>query len=107
MKKEEILEKSRKSNMDEREEKIETKSDSIGMWAMLALLIFYLYWRIFHNMDAADIESIISAQIAASCLYKYRQKRDKKIYLIFGLACTFSTICLVVVFIIRGAVILK
>lgn len=101
MKKEEILERSRKSNMDEREEKIETKSDSIGMWAMMALLTFYLYWRIAHNMDANDIMSIISAQLAASWLYRYRQKRDKKVYLILGLACTFSTICLLAVFIIR------
>lgn len=100
MKKEEILEKSRKSNlfMDEREKKIDDESYSLGMIGMLALVVFYSFWRMAHHQEFSDMMSIMTIEGAAVSFYKYRKMPEKKIYIICGIFNTIATIAFIAAF---------
>lgn len=82
MKKEDILEKARRENKDEREEQVNIAANKIGWMGVSAVMLFLIIWRAIHNESAVDIMMILMAQIVAASFYQYVKMQGKKVYLI-------------------------
>lgn len=61
MKKEEILARSKKENIngDEREKNVRTKRDAFSLWGFIVLGIVIMIIKLFHTKSPADIISIM------------------------------------------------
>ncbi|WP_159881674.1 DUF6442 family protein [Paenibacillus puerhi] len=79
MKKEEILEKSRKSGLDEREEKIEGDSNDISLIFVLALTLIFAIWNLMHGVYSYDLYALFTACVAGRSIYKYSQLKSGKL----------------------------
>ena len=72
MKKEEILEKSKKAGIDEREEMIETDSSNWGLITVLAMVLIFGIWNLLHGVKGYEFISIFTAYLATTSFYKYK-----------------------------------
>lgn len=97
MTKEEILEKSKKSGVDERERMVELNSINWGLATVLTLVVFFHIWNLIHGEASYDLSVILAAYITATSFYKYK-KLEGKSYLIAGIAGTIGTIAAVLAF---------
>ncbi|GAA3402543.1 DUF6442 family protein [Paenibacillus hodogayensis] len=79
MNKEDILEKSRKSRFDEREQKILGDSNEIGLMVVLALTLFFAIWGLLHGVYRYDLYAVFTACVAARSVYKYFQLKSVKL----------------------------
>ncbi|HHT97298.1 MAG TPA: hypothetical protein GXZ90_05335 [Clostridiales bacterium] len=82
MKKEEILEKARRENKDEREEQVTIRANKIGWMSVSVVAIFLIVWRDIHNESASDIVMIIMVQFIAASSYRYVKMPEKKVLLV-------------------------
>ncbi|WMJ81750.1 DUF6442 family protein [Clostridium sp. MB40-C1] len=104
MKKEEILEKSKRENLwqDERNKQIEIKSHNYAALIGNVILLVVIFWKQVHKMPYDDLMGILGIQFAVSILYKYKNKSENKLYLIAGIMMLFAGIVYLVDFFING-----
>lgn len=91
MKKEEILEKSKKTGIDEREEMIEIGSYNCGLITVLGMLLFFGIWNLVHGVRSYELISIFTAYITTTSFYKYKKLGAKKL-LVSGVLGTIGVI---------------
>lgn len=85
MKREEILRKAQQENIDEREEKINTKAYQIGAVAVGIVMLLLIIIKNIFNDSTLDITIILVTHATAASFYQYFNMREKKIYLISGI----------------------
>jgi len=78
MKKEEILEKSRSENKDEREEIVRDKSMRWTLVAMAALSAVFAYIRGTKGESVMDLAVVVCGSVGVSFLYRYFWTRKKE-----------------------------
>ena len=103
MDKNEVLAKSRIENkyMDEREEKIDSKSGLFGFTGITILIILYIIFKVTNNQPFTDILSILTAHLTIISIYKYRCIPEKKFFLTSGIIYGLITIGLIIFYIIE------
>jgi|GEM_PF-2341766 len=103
MKREEILERNKKSlsvNGDEREILISGRANIIakGVFSVtIALLILFKQWK---GLDTYDLWGVFFIYCASESLYKYYCLKEKKI-LFTGIGFTIAAICYLAVFFLK------
>lgn len=104
MKKEEILEKSKRENLweDERSKQVTLKSETKAAEIGNIILIVVIFWKIIHKMPYSDLFGILWIQIAISTLYKYKNKTEGKLYLFLGIVLLCASIVFLLDFFING-----
>ncbi|MBU3129810.1 DUF6442 family protein [Clostridium tagluense] len=104
MKKEEILEKSKRENLweDERSKQVKIKSEEYASQIGNLILALVMLWKMFHKMPYGDLFGIFSIQIAISSLYKYKNKTESKLYLVIGVMMLFASSVFLLDFFING-----
>ncbi|MBZ9623173.1 DUF6442 family protein [Clostridium sp. FP2] len=104
MKKEEILEKSKRENLweDERSKQVKIKSEEYASQIENLILALVMLWKIFHKMPYGDLFGIFFIQIAISSLYKYKNKTESKLYLVIGVMMLFASSVFLLDFFING-----
>ncbi|HEX3028908.1 MAG TPA: DUF6442 family protein [Clostridia bacterium] len=78
MKKEEILEKSRKTGIDEREYMIETGSFNWGLITVLSMVLFFGIWNWAHGVRSPELASIFAGYVTTTSFYKYKKLGSNK-----------------------------
>jgi phosphate/sulfate permease len=98
LKKNEILEKSRNENFDERDEHIDNESFIYGYLGVLIISVLIIIWNTIHGKPYSDLSSIICASIASASFFKY--KKNKRMRSLFAglLAASASIACLILYF---------
>ena len=91
MKKEEILEKSRKADFDEMGKNIDEKANMYGGTAVICLSLIFGVYKILNNIPHYDISAIMFAYLSASALYRFFKLR-KKVFLMVGISSGLITI---------------
>jgi hypothetical protein len=91
MKKEEILEKSKKTGIDEREEMIETGSYNWGLITVLGMVLFFGIWNLVHGVRSYELVSIFTGYITTTSFYKYKKLGSNK-FLVSGILGTIGVI---------------
>lgn len=81
MTKEEILEKSRNSSVDEMETSIEDKAAMCGGMVVTSLASIFLIYKIFKGMPSKDMSALVIADVAVAAGYQF-VKLHKKIFLV-------------------------
>lgn len=102
MNKEEILEKNRKSNIDEEDEMEQYINGKAGVNAKSVFSIIILILAVFKyykHMPTGDIWTIFMAYGATEAFYKYYYLRYKKL-LVAGILFSIASICSLVQFLI-------
>ncbi|MCY6959861.1 DUF6442 family protein [Clostridium brassicae] len=104
MKKEEILEKSKRENLwqDERNKLISIKSQNYALLIGNAILLVVILWKQIHKMPHGELMGIFGVQFAVSILYKYKNKPESKLYLIAGIMMLIAGIIYLIDFFING-----
>lgn len=79
MKKEEILQKARNENRDEREEQVIIKSFKSGWYGVLIMLLILngLQWY-FQQANSTELSLILIAHLTAAVYYQYKKLDNKK-----------------------------
>lgn len=102
MNKEEILERNRKYNTAEEDEREEYISGKAGIYAKsvftLVVVIIAMYKR-YNNISNGDVWCIFMTYCATESLYKYYYLKNRKM-LICGIIFSISAICFLLTFII-------
>lgn len=83
MKKEEILEKAKKSGQDERERQIEVKSSSLGAGVVTVVIGIFIIFNLSKGQESRDLLSILLSYWSVQYFYKYKQL-ESKMFLILG-----------------------
>lgn len=91
MKKEEILARVKRTDLDEREEMIEGDSFGYGLVTVLALVIIFSGWKMIHGVRSYELTSIFAGYLATVSFHKFKKFQSKK-FLIGGILGTLSTI---------------
>ncbi len=89
MTKDEVLEKSRSQNQDEREETIRDKSIKWTMITMVLLSAVFAYIRAEQGQSMMDLTVVVCGSVSVSFLYRFF-KTKRKYFLLLGiitLAC--------------------
>ncbi|MBU3217249.1 DUF6442 family protein (plasmid) [Clostridium estertheticum] len=104
MNKEEILEKSKRENLweDERTKQVKNKAENYAESIGTFILLFVTLWKMYHKMPHNDLMAIIGIEIAIASLYKYKNKTEKKLYLVTGVMMLFASIIFLLDFFING-----
>lgn len=97
MRKEEILEKSKKTGIDEREEMIETDSSNLGLITVLAMVVIFGIWNLVHGVKSYEVVSIFTGYLATTSFYKYKKLGEKR-FLISGIIGAVATIAGIIAF---------
>jgi len=84
VKKEEVLEKSKKTGIDEREEMIETGSYNWGLITVLGMVLFFGIWNLVHGVRSPELVSIFAGYATTTSIYKYKKLGENK-FLISGI----------------------
>ena len=85
MNKEEILEKSRNSGVDEMETSIEDKAYMYGSSVVVILAWIFLIYKDFKRMPITDMGAIIFANMAVAAGYRF-VKLHKKMFLVVAIS---------------------
>lgn len=91
MTREEILSKSKRIGLDEREETIESDSFSYGLITVLALVLFFGGWKLIHGVKGYELVVIFAGYLATASFYKFKKLHSKR-FLIGGILGTFSAV---------------
>ena len=91
MNNEEILARSKRLGLDEREEMIVGDSFGYGLITVLALVLIFGGWKLIHGIRSWELTSIFAGYLATASFYKF-QKLQSKRFLIGGIIGTLSTI---------------
>ena len=97
MTKEEILEKSRNSGVDEMERSIEDRATMCGGIVVTSLALIFLIYKDFKRMPSEDMSAIIFTNIAVAAGYKF-VKLHKKIFLVTAICGGFVAVLYTVSF---------
>lgn len=76
MRKDEILSKARKERVDERDKDIEIRSFKAGWIGVTIIIVLLIILRMQFDEPSYDLSLILTAQLAASCIYQFYNKRD-------------------------------
>jgi len=95
--KEEILARSKRTGLDEREEMIEGDSFGYGLVTVLALVFIFGVWKMIHGVRSYELISIFTGYLATASLYKFKKLNSKR-FLIGGIIGTMATIAGAVAF---------
>ena len=91
MTKEEILEKSRNSGVDEMEKSVEDKAYMYGSSVVVILAAIFLIYKTFKRIPSEDMSAIIFANIAVAAGYQF-VKLHKKIFLVTAICGGFTAV---------------
>ena len=97
MKKEEILEKGRSENKDERDEMIRDQSIKWTFMTMVVLSAIFAYLRAVQGQTMMDLTVIVCGSVSVSFLYRFFQTKRKDL-LILGLVILLCAIVALVRF---------
>jgi uncharacterized membrane protein YfcA len=95
--KEEILARSKRTGLDEREEMIEGDSFGYGLVTVLALLLIFGVWKMIHGVRSYELISIFTGYLATASFYKFK-KLNLKRFLIGGILGTLTAIATAIAF---------
>ncbi|MEA4914133.1 MAG: DUF6442 family protein [Christensenella sp.] len=84
MKKEEILEKSRSENKDERDEMIRDQSVKWTFLTMVVLSAIFAYLRVMQGQTMMDLTVVVCGSVSVSFLYRYFKTKRKEL-LVLGI----------------------
>lgn len=84
MRKKEILARSKRTGLDEREEKIEGDSFGYGLVTVLALVVIFGVWKMIHGVRSFELISIFTGYQATVGFYKFKKFNSKR-FLIGGI----------------------
>ena len=84
MTKDEVLQKSRSENQDEREEVIRDKSIKWTMITMVLLSAVFAYLRAEQGQSMMDLTVVVCTSVSVSFLYRFLKTR-RKYFLLLGL----------------------
>ena len=82
MKKEEILEKSRSENKDEREEIIRDQSIKWTFLSMVVLSAIFAYLRAAQGQTMMDLTVVVCGSVSVSFLYRYCKTKRKELLIL-------------------------
>lgn len=105
MKKEEILQKSKRENLwqDERSKQVEIKSQNYAALIGSFILLIVICWKEFHKLPCNDLKGIFGIQFSLSIIYKYKyNKTENKSYLVSGIMLLFGSSVFLLDFFING-----
>jgi hypothetical protein len=93
LKKEEILNRSRNENKDERLLTIETEALSVGLVTVLAFVVIFGLWNLAHGIRSFELSAIFTGYLATAGFYKYKKLQTKRelVVGIFGTVATAAT----------------
>lgn len=91
MNKEEILARSKKLGIDEREAMIEGDSFGYGLITVLALVLIFGGWNLIHGVRSWELITIFTGYLATTGFYKYKKSHSTR-FLLGGILGTLTAI---------------
>lgn len=97
MDKKEILEKNKRTGLDEREQRVYNRSFGFGAVVVCLLCVVFALFKAFHYERFYEFGAIMTAYLCTAFLYQFKNLK-KAPYLIAGICTGLATIILVVMF---------